>query len=39
MRQAEKVEVKVERRFDLLNLSLDLSLNLPESWRPFSASC
>jgi len=38
VKQAE-VEVKVERRFDLLNLSLSLSLNLSESWRTFSASC
>jgi hypothetical protein len=32
--QAE-VEVKVERRADFF-LNLDLSLNLPESWRTFS---
>jgi hypothetical protein len=38
VKQAE-VEVKVERRSDFFNLSLDLSLNLPESWRTFSASC
>jgi hypothetical protein len=37
-RQAE-VEVKVEQRSDSFFLSLDLSLNLPKSWRTFSASC
>ena len=36
--QAE-VEVKVERRSDSFDLSLDLSLNLPESWRSFSTAC
>jgi hypothetical protein len=35
MRQAEKVEVTVERRFDLLNLSLNLSLNLPFTLADF----
>jgi hypothetical protein len=38
VRHAE-VEVKVERKSDSFFLSLDLSLNLPESWRTFSASC
>jgi hypothetical protein len=33
-----EVEVKVERKSDFF-LSLDLSLNLSESWRTFSASC
>jgi hypothetical protein len=33
-----EVEVKVERKSDFF-LSLDLSLNLPESWWTFSASC
>jgi hypothetical protein len=37
-KQAE-VEAKVERRSDSFFLSLDLSLNLPEGWRAFSASC
>jgi hypothetical protein len=32
--QAE-VEVKVERKSDSFDLSLDLSLNLPERWRSF----
>jgi hypothetical protein len=34
VRQAE-VDVKVERRFDLLNLSLNLSLNLPFTLADF----
>jgi hypothetical protein len=34
VRQGE-VEVKVERRFDLLNLSLNLSLNLPFTLADF----
>ena len=38
MKQVE-VEIKVERRSDSFHLSLKLSLNLPESWRTFSASC
>jgi hypothetical protein len=34
-----KAEVKVERRFDLLHLNLNLSLNLPITLADFSASC
>jgi hypothetical protein len=37
--QQAEVEVAVERRSDSCNLSLGVSLNLSESWGPFSPSC
>jgi hypothetical protein len=39
-KQAEvKIKVEVGLKSDSFDLGLDLSLNLPESWQTFSASC